>query len=96
MNTEVTSIYWLTSDEVETLNNLVIGLIETDKNKILYRIQSELSVAKTREENSPLPSDYITSIMELPENSIPIRLSHTEVEFIKKYNLPINIMERLS
>lgn len=96
MDTENTSIYWLTLDEINELNNFVIAALNKSENKnILHRIQSELSVAKTRNENSPLPSNYITSIMELPENSIPIRLSSDELEVTLKLNLPKELKGRL-
>jgi hypothetical protein len=96
MNTEITSIYWLTLDEIEKLNNIVVRSIEGNENSaILHRIQSEISVVKTREENSLLPSDYITSIMELPENALPIRFSNTELELIKTLPISEKVLERL-
>lgn len=100
MVSDTTAIYWFTGNEINLLHNSIVKAIDDtkdkDKRNILNRIQSELSVAKPREEITIMPADFLASVMDLPHHAIPIRLSFTEVAVLKTINLPKDIAERLS
>lgn len=92
---ETKNIYWLTHSEIKELYYKIINAIEENhSDEVLHRIQSEISVIFTRNETTIMPSSHIVKIMELPENSFPIRLSEEEVNKIKNLNIRDSLFER--
>lgn len=99
---ENTLLYWVNIEEYNIINNAVINLYdnlnETDEKtrQMLNRIQTELSVSETRNENSIFPPKMIFRVLNIPSDSLAIRLTTEEVKLIKSLPIPDNVKKRLS
>lgn len=96
-----TLLYWVSLEELNLLNNIVINAIDhygtkTNETKAtLMRIHTELSVSQTRGDSSIFPTNIMLSVLNLPSESIAIRLSNKELKVLETLPLTDILKERL-
>jgi hypothetical protein len=88
--------FWVTPTELETLNTIVFAELEKNNQQVLSDICSELSVAKTRFDNTRFKKGLLPKALGLDEEMIPIRLSNEEKEVLLGLaQIPKALRERL-
>ena len=97
-----TLLYWVSIEEYNIINNAVINLYDNikdfdeEKRNLLHRIQTEFSVSETRNETSIFPPKMIFKVLNIPSDSLAIRLTKEEVELIRTLPISDNVKKRLS
>lgn len=97
-----TLLYWVTLEELNTLNHLVINSIDncgtkqSELKETLLRVHTELSVSQTRAESSIFPANIMLSVLNLPSECIAIRLTNQELETLKTLPLTEKLKQRLN
>lgn len=95
-----TTPYWVTRQELHELLKFLANTIEsvpltdTVQRKMLHDIQSELSVSQTRDSVAIFSSRHLKSVLDLPEDSVPIRLSPEELNYLIRLPLPEKILQK--
>ena len=100
MTDVTTSPYWVTNQEIKQLIKFLANKIELvpledyDQRDLLHNIQSELSVSQTRDAAAIFSSRPLKSVLDLPADSIPIRLSPTELTYLQGLPLPEKLLQK--
>ena len=87
--------FWVTPKELEQMNHVLVKFLDSKKDLDLENICAELSVAKTRFDNTRFEKGVLANVLGLDKTMIPIRLSAQEKERIVQLPLSSELLERL-
>lgn len=97
-----TLLYWVSLEDLQALNHTVIdaidhlGTLKTPERDLLTRIHTELAVSPTRNETSIFPTTIMLGLLNIPEDSIAVRLTKEEVKLLKSLDISEDLKTRLT
>lgn len=88
--------YWFAPKEFKSLISFVAKKGFTETHDLMDGIRSEVGVARLRADNMQINTEALTTVLGLPENSIPVHFSDEEADFLKNLDsLPETLRKRL-
>ena len=83
--------YWFSPVETEQLKSFLLTQ-EEPFHETVNKILAELSVSHSRAEGLSINTDQLTSVLGLPEKSLPLYLNNTETDFLLSHpSLPDSV-----
>jgi hypothetical protein len=79
--------FWLDADQFQEINQLIMNLMEFQPSDTVVAIHEELSIAKTRFTNGRYKPNLLARVLGFDSNSIPVRLSDREHEYVMQLDL---------